>query len=139
MVALVVSAGVSAATANAVGGRLGTAVGQRNLELRVAARLRDAQQRLLRGDGDAEELKVEVARAKVLLNELRAEADAGRGIKGRDTAPELTPLGFVTKSALSLLRDREERNGGGNATVGVSAAAAAVLVALTWYLFALLQ
>lgn len=136
--ALLLSAGAVLATAGAVGGRLGTAVGQRNLELRVAARLREAEQALLAGEGNAVELREEVARAKALLASLAQEAEEGRGIRGRTTAPPLTPVGFLGKSFASLLKDRAER-GGDQASAATSAVAAAVLVALCYYLLALMS
>ena len=82
---LAVCGGLVAGAVNSVGRRVGGAVEQQNAAVRLAARVREAEVKMLEGgfatDGDAVQARDEIRRMKALLKELELEAAQGDGIQ----------------------------------------------------------
>lgn len=116
LVTLGIVAAALTGTYGAVTRRVTETIEKRNMAVRLTRRLQDTQLRLLDDKltaDQAQQLRLEAAKLKVVLKQIEQEADGGQGIretreKTRRQAregTELTPLVYLRKSLYSVLKE----------------------------------
>ena len=135
--------GLCFSAADGVRKMVGNAVEQQNAQVKLAARLQEAELRILAGDfdtvEDAAKGKDDVRRMKALLIQMEREADAGEGIQmDSRTAKPMTVFTYFTKSFNSLLVERDMNLKDGEAPLVQRAITLMLLACFVWQLSGLL-
>jgi len=141
--AIAISGGLVFNAVNSVRKIVGNTVDQQNAQVNLAAKLREAELRLLEGDYETEEEAVkdreDARRMKALLMKMEMEAEKGEGIQmDSQTAKPLTLTTYFVKSFRSLLVNRNANLKDGDAPVFQRAITLTLLACFAWQLSGLL-